>query len=97
VKLVVDAVIQVEPAIVQHRAHAAEEGRVVRDADVLDDADGGDLVVARALGEIAEVPELDPTPVLQALTRDPRRCPVGLRLRQCDAAPGRRSAGPPRC
>src|SRR5882724_13247106 len=43
VKLVGDAVIEVVATVVEHRSHATEEGRIVADAHVLDDADGGDL------------------------------------------------------
>src|SRR5262249_48457200 len=85
VELVMDAMIQVQAAVGQHGADAAEERRVVRDADVLDDADGRDLVVAGVLRQIAGVAILDQASVGEALARDPRRRPLRLRLRQRDA------------
>src|SRR5262245_7452584 len=88
VELVVDAVVEVQPPVVEHRVHAAEEGRVVRDAHVLDDPDGCDLVVAGIRRQVAEVAVLDAAAPLEALPLDARGGPLGLRARQRHAVRG---------
>ena len=78
-ELVRDPVIEVEAAVVQHVPHAAEERGIVGDAHVLDHADRGDLVVARARRNVAEVAVLDEAAPGKPLPRDPLRRPVRLR------------------
>src|SRR4030095_11335698 len=82
VGLVVDAVVQVEAAVDQHLLHAPEERGVVRDADVLDHPDRGDLVVTGVGGQIAQVPVLDQAAVLEPLALDPGGRPLRLLARQ---------------
>jgi hypothetical protein len=84
VELVMDAVVQVQPTVVEHVAYAAEEGGIVRDAHVLDDPDGGDLVVPRAHRDIAEVAVLDHAAPLEAFALDARLRPFGLGAREGD-------------
>src|SRR5207302_1962452 len=60
VEVVRDAVIEVEAAGIEHGVDAVEEGGVVRGAYVLDHADGGDLIVAGAGGDVAEVAVVHP-------------------------------------
>ena len=55
VEVVDDPVVEVEPAVLEAGADAPEEGRVVRDPDVLDHADGGDLVVHDVGGQVPVV------------------------------------------
>src|SRR5438309_3974952 len=85
VELVVDAVAQVQPAGIEHVAHAAEDGAIVRDPHVLDDSDGGDLVVPRPLRDIAEIAVLDHATPLEALALDARLRPFGLGARESDS------------
>ena len=80
-----DAVIEVEAAGVEHGVDAVEEGGVVRDADVLDDADGGDLVVAGAGGDVTEAAVFHPASSREPEGRDARGRVVGLRAREGDA------------
>src|SRR5712691_2650572 len=82
VELVMDAVVEVEPAVVEHLADAAEERGVVRDAHVLDNTNGSDLVVAGARRQVAVVTVLDEAAPLETFALDARGGPVGLRLRQ---------------
>src|SRR5262245_13132328 len=78
VELVVDAVVEVEPAVVEHGPHAGEEARIVDDAHVLDHPDGGDLVVARVRGQVAQIAMLDEAASLESLALDARHGPVRL-------------------
>src|SRR5215510_8023081 len=80
VELVVDAVVEVEPAVVEHGPHTGEEARIVRDAHVLDHPDGGDLVVTRARGQIAQVAIFHEAAPLEALALDAGHGPVRLGL-----------------
>src|SRR5438093_204 len=77
-----DPVIEVEPAGPLHLVDAREERRIVRDADVLDDTDRGDLVVARVGRKIAHIEILDATPRAEIERSDARRREVRLRARQ---------------
>src|SRR5262244_836811 len=78
VELVVDPVVEVQPAVVEHGPHAGEEARIVDDAHVLDHPDGGDLVVARVRGQVAQVAMLDEAASLESLALDARHGPVRL-------------------
>src|SRR5215510_12572869 len=80
VELVVDAMIEVEPAVVEHRPHAGEEARIVRDAHVLDHPDGGDFVVTRARRQIAQVAMLHEAAPLETFALDAGHGPVRLGL-----------------
>ncbi len=84
VELVVDAVVEVEPAVGEHLLHPAEEGRIVGNAHVLDDADRRDLVVPRVGREIAHVAILDEAAPLEPLALDARGRPLRLLARQGD-------------
>src|SRR5437867_11363698 len=77
-ELVMDAVVEVEPAVVQHLPDATEEGGIVRHPHVLDDSDGRDLVVAGSGGQVAVVAVLDDTAAFETLPLDARGRPVGL-------------------
>src|SRR5262249_50719518 len=85
VELVMDAVVQIEPAVLQELMQAAEERRIVRDPDVLDDANRRDLVVAGLDRDVAPVAILHETAVGEALALDPLRRPLGLRAGEGDA------------
>jgi len=85
VLLVRDAVVQEEPARLEQLVDAREVGGVVADADVLDDADRGDLLEAQAGGEVAVVEVLDARPPLEASATDGAPGPLGLLGRECDA------------
>src|SRR5439155_18920575 len=65
--------------------HAGEVGGVVLDADVLDDADGGDLVEADIRGQIAVVEMVDARAAVEPGAVDRRLRPFRLRARQRDA------------
>ena len=62
----------------------AEEGRIVGNAHVLDDANRGDLVVARVGREVAHVAILDEAAPLEPLALDARGRPLRLLARQRD-------------
>ncbi len=82
VKLVLDAVAQVEAPVAQQLADAAEERGVVLDPHVLDHADGRHLVVARVTRHVPEVAVLDHAAVGQALALDARLRPRRLLARE---------------
>ena len=82
VELVDDPVVQIEAAVPQPPAHAAEERRIVRNPDVLDHADRGDLVEAGVRGQVTIVAVLDRAAPLEPFPADALGRVVGLRLRQ---------------
>src|SRR5262245_5634488 len=69
-ELVDDAMVQVEPAVLQARADAPEERGVVRDPDVLDHAHGRDLVVDELRRQVAIVHVVDAALALEPLALD---------------------------
>ena len=85
VETVRDAVVEIETAVLEHGVDAGEERRVVRDADVLDHPDRGDLVVAGVGRQVAHVEVLDPTALAESERRDALGGVVGLGARQGDA------------
>src|SRR6267143_1324189 len=82
VKVVDDPVVQVETTVLEPGAHAGEEGGIVRDADVLDHAAGGDLLVAGARRQIPVIEVLDAAAVLEPFRPDTLGGVSGLRPRQ---------------
>src|SRR5262249_38402536 len=83
-ELMDDAMVEVEPAVLQAPAYAAEERRIVRDPDVLDHADGRDLVVHDLRRQVAIVHVVDAAPALEPLALDALGGKVGLRARERD-------------
>src|SRR6266542_1113710 len=85
VELVVDAVVEIEPAVVEQATDAAEEGGIVRDPHMLDDPDGRDLVVTRVGRDVAPVTVFHETAAREPFSSDALSRPLGLGPRERDA------------
>ena len=80
-----DAVVEEQPARTQHTLDCRIVGRQIREADMLEHADAGHLVVDRHAVEIAVVAQLDGDEILQALVADALACIFELPLAERDA------------